>query len=131
MPHERGVRATVVPEGSHSSRAFSRGSLLLHGTAGMCGIVGIAYRDPSRPVSATLIRQLCGIRHRGPDDEGVYLQGSVGLGIRRLSIIDLQAGASRSSAKIARKVIVFNGEIYNYRELRRGLVARVTRSHPQ
>jgi asparagine synthase (glutamine-hydrolysing) len=64
------------------------------------------------------------IRLRGPDDEGVYVQGPVGLGMRRLSIIDLAGGRQPIFNEDRSKVIVFNGEIYNYRELRRGLIAR-------
>jgi asparagine synthase (glutamine-hydrolysing) len=64
------------------------------------------------------------IRHRGPDDEGTYVTGPVGLGMRRLSIIDLAGGQQPIFNEDRSKVIVFNGEIYNYRELRRGLLAR-------
>ncbi len=64
------------------------------------------------------------LRHRGPDDEGVYVHGPVGLGMRRLSIIDLAGGRQPIFNEDRSKVIVFNGEIYNYRELRRGLAAR-------
>ena len=68
---------------------------------------------------------MCGtIRHRGPDDEGTYVEGPVGLGMRRLSIIDLAGGRQPIFNEDRSKVIVFNGEIYNYRELRRDLVAR-------
>src|SRR3989441_4942356 len=91
----------------------------------MCGIVGIVHSDPDRPVAAALIRQMCqAIRHRGPDDEGMAVNGPVGLGMRRLSIIDLAGGRQPIFNEDRSKVIVFNGEIYNYRELRRGLVAR-------
>ncbi|PYO84827.1 MAG: asparagine synthase (glutamine-hydrolyzing), partial [Gemmatimonadetes bacterium] len=91
----------------------------------MCGIVGIAHADPGRPVSVAVIRRMCGtIRHRGPDDEGTYVEGPVGLGMRRLSIIDLAGGRQPIFNEDRSKVIVFNGEIYNYRELRRDLVAR-------
>ena len=64
------------------------------------------------------------IRHRGPDDAGVHVEGGIGLGMRRLSIIDLAGGRQPIFNEDRSKVIVFNGEIYNYRELRRGLVAR-------
>src|SRR5216110_2960125 len=98
----------------------------------MCGIAGIVYRDRNRPVTESLLRQMCSaIRHRGPDDEGRYVCGAVGLGMRRLSIIDLDGGRQPIFNEDGSKVIVFNGEIYNYRELRRGLIARghVIRSH--
>ncbi len=91
----------------------------------MCGIVGIVHSDPARPVAPAVIRRMCeAIRHRGPDDEGLYVQGAVGLGMRRLSIIDLAGGRQPIFNEDRSKVIVFNGEIYNYRELRRGLIAR-------
>jgi asparagine synthase (glutamine-hydrolysing) len=91
----------------------------------MCGIAGIVYRDRGRPVSEALVRQMCtSMKHRGPDDEGVYVRGAVGLGMRRLSIIDLDGGRQPIFNEDGSKVIVFNGEIYNYQDLRRGLVAR-------
>src|SRR5437773_458662 len=64
------------------------------------------------------------IRHRGPDDEGILMAGPVGLGMRRLSIIDLAGGHQPISNETGLISIVFNGEIYNYRELRRELVGR-------
>src|SRR6266511_2695688 len=91
----------------------------------MCGIVGLVHADPARPASAAAIRRMCdAIRHRGPDDEGVYVEGAVGLGMRRLSIIDLAGGRQPIFNEDRSKVIVFNGEIYNYRELRGRLLAR-------
>ncbi len=91
----------------------------------MCGIAGIAYRDRERPVAESLVRRMCNaLRHRGPDDEGVYVNGAVGLGMRRLSIIDLSGGRQPIFNEDATKAIVFNGEIYNYRELRRELISR-------
>ena len=72
-----------------------------------------------------MIRQMCdAIRHRGPDDEGVHIDGPVGVGMRRLSIIDLAGGHQPIFNEDRSALIVFNGEIYNYQELRRGLVAR-------
>jgi len=91
----------------------------------MCGIAGIVYRERERPVSEALVRRMCtALRHRGPDDEGLYLNGAAGLGMRRLSVIDLSGGKQPILNEDESKVIVFNGEIYNYQELRRGLVAR-------
>ncbi len=98
----------------------------------MCGIVGIVHRDAERPVDPTIIRTMCdAIRHRGPDDDGVLVRGPVGLGMRRLSIIDLAGGRQPMTNEDGSKVIVFNGEIYNYRELRPGLLGRghVLRTH--
>src|SRR5207247_4876269 len=114
-----------------ATRPMARGyrlpaaSLLLHSLARMCGIVGIVHSDPTRPVSPAVIRRMCeAIRHRGPDDEGAYVEGAVGLGMRRLSIIDLAGGRQPIFNEDQSKVIVFNGEIYNYRELRRALIAQ-------
>ena len=91
----------------------------------MCGIAGIVYQDRNRPVSEDFVRRMCAaIRHRGPDDEGRHVRGAVGLGMRRLSIIDLGSGQQPIYNEDRSKVIVFNGEIYNYRELRHGLAAR-------
>jgi asparagine synthase (glutamine-hydrolysing) len=91
----------------------------------MCGIAGIVYRDRERPVSEALVRRMCdALRQRGPDDEGLYVDGAVGLGMRRLSIIDLGGSRQPIFNEDASKVIVFNGEIYNYQDLRGGLVAR-------
>ena len=91
----------------------------------MCGIVGVVHSDPARPVPPALIRRMCGaIRHRGPDDEGVHVHGAVGLGMRRLSIIDLAGSRQPICNEDRTKVIVFNGEIYNYAALRQGLIAQ-------
>ncbi len=91
----------------------------------MCGIVGLIHADRDCPVSPRLVREMCeAIRHRGPDDEGAYVDGPVGLGMRRLSIIDLAGGRQPIFNEDRSKVIVFNGEIYNYRDLRRELLRR-------
>ena len=91
----------------------------------MCGIVGVAHRDRSRPVSSELLKVMCdAIRHRGPDDDGYAISGNVAIGMRRLSIIDLPGGHQPITNEDGRLTIVFNGEIYNYRDLRRGLVER-------
>src|SRR6266496_1195314 len=91
----------------------------------MCGIAGIVYRDRERPVAESLVRQMCSaLQHRGPDDQGLYVCGGVGLGMRRLSIIDLSGGRQPIFNEDGSKAIVFNGEIYNYQDLRRGLVTR-------
>ena len=89
----------------------------------MCGICGIYFSDPARPVSASVIGDMnASLYHRGPDDEGLYLDGALGFGHRRLSIIDLSsAGHQPMISRDGRYVVVFNGEIYNYRELRQEL----------
>src|SRR5207247_2832872 len=77
----------------------------------MCGIAGIVYRQRERPVSESLLRRMCSaVAHRGPDDEGLYLQGAVGLGMRRLSIIDLSGGRQPILNEDGSKVIVFRSE---------------------
>jgi asparagine synthase (glutamine-hydrolysing) len=91
----------------------------------MCGIAGQFNRDPARGVDGALIRRMCDtIVHRGPDDEGQFVRGSVGLGVRRLRIIDLEQGHQPMTTQDGRVTIAFNGEIYNYRELRHGLESR-------
>ena len=87
----------------------------------MCGIAGIV-RWNGAPVAEEEIRSMCGaIVHRGPDEEGVYIGDGVAIGMRRLSIIDLEGGRQPISNEDRSVWIVFNGEIYNYRELRRDL----------
>ena len=90
----------------------------------MCGIAGILGFDGA-PVLETEIRAMCAaIRHRGPDGEGVYLAPGVGLGMRRLSIIDLRTGDQPVRNEDGSAWVVFNGEIYNFRQLRRELEQR-------
>src|SRR5215467_14349002 len=85
----------------------------------MCGIAGILHQDRDRPVD---MARLCGmtaaLSHRGPDGEGYYVDGNVGLGHRRLAIIDLATGDQPMFSTDGNLVIVFNGEIYNYVELK-------------
>jgi asparagine synthase (glutamine-hydrolysing) len=91
----------------------------------VCGIAGMVYADKERQVPAVEVRQMCDqIIHRGPDDEGVYAKGHVGLGMRRLSIIDLSTGHQPIHNENQTVWIVFNGEIYNFPELRPDLEAR-------
>jgi len=87
----------------------------------VCGIAGIVRFD-GRPVLEDDVRAMCrAMVHRGPDEEGVYLGAGVGLGMRRLSIIDLEGGQQPISNEDGSIWVVFNGEIYNHRELRRQL----------
>jgi asparagine synthase (glutamine-hydrolysing) len=91
----------------------------------MCGIAGIFNLENSDPVEERDIRRMLGtIRHRGPDEFGIYLDGPVGLGNARLSIIDLSGGQQPISNEDGTMWIVFNGEIFNYVELRPQLEAR-------
>ncbi len=90
----------------------------------MCGVAGTFHLDGA-PSSVRLLQRMTdAIRHRGPDDEGHFVDGSCGLGHRRLSIIDLsKAGHQPMMTPDGRFVLSFNGEIYNYRELRTELEA--------
>lgn len=90
----------------------------------MCGICGQFNFKDHAPVSRhDLMRMARSIAHRGPDDEGYYVDGSLGFGFRRLSIIDLAGGHQPMSDASESVWLVFNGEIYNYKELRQQLEA--------
>ncbi len=85
----------------------------------MCGIAGQFNFERREPVEReTIVRMARSIAHRGPDDEGFFISGPVGLGFRRLSIIDLAGGHQPMSDAEETVWVIFNGEIYNYRELR-------------
>ncbi len=91
----------------------------------MCGIVGIYHFDRKHPVDRSLLlRQTDAIAHRGPDYGGAYVEPGVGLGHRRLAIIDVDGGNQPMWDLEGRLAIVYNGEIYNYRELRKELVSK-------
>lgn len=91
----------------------------------MCGIVGIATLAGDRLPSEQLIQDMCRtILHRGPDDQGTFVSGRVGMGMRRLSIIDVSGGKQPIYNETGTVCTVFNGEIYNYRELRVDLQKR-------
>lgn len=91
----------------------------------MCGITGKIFLDQQRIVEKLELRAMTdSIAHRGPDDEGFYACGPVGLGFRRLSIIDISHGRQPISNEDGTVWIVFNGEIYNYKELQADLIAR-------
>ena len=91
----------------------------------MCGICGqLNYRTEEPANSETIRRMTDSIVHRGPDDEGYYLSGPLGLGFRRLSIIDLSGGHQPMSDADETVWVVFNGEIYNFKELRAELESR-------
>ncbi len=84
----------------------------------MCGIVGQYNFGDHRPVEEEDIRRMCRvIAHRGPDDEGTFQDGDFGMGMRRLSIIDLPGGQQPIFNEDRTVAVVFNGEIYNYRDL--------------
>ena len=84
----------------------------------MCGICGVFEYATGAPVEQEILADMLQvIRHRGPDDDGTYLEGGLALGMRRLSIIDLAGGHQPIANEDGSVVVVFNGEIYNYREL--------------
>ncbi len=91
----------------------------------MCGIAGLYNLKTREPVSQRVLKSMTdALVHRGPDDEGFYLAGPVGLGHRRLSIIDLEGGHQPLANEDESVWVVFNGEIYNFADLHRELVAK-------
>jgi len=90
----------------------------------MCGICGVVNRDRGNPVPPKLLRAMCDtIRHRGPDDEGSFIRGNIALGARRLSIIDVAGGHQPLSNEDGSIWVAYNGEIYNFQELKQELTA--------
>ncbi|MBQ9544848.1 MAG: asparagine synthetase B, partial [Clostridia bacterium] len=90
----------------------------------MCGFAGFTIKDDVKDNKDTLKKMTDAIAHRGPDDEGFYLDSSVALGFRRLSIIDLAKGRQPISNEDGTVTAVFNGEIYNFQEIRSALIER-------
>ena len=91
----------------------------------MCGIAGILNIDRAAAAPADVLEQmLLSIYHRGPDEDGRLVDGELAMGMRRLSIIDLADGQQPIFDERGRYAVVFNGEIYNYRELRQDLLSR-------
>ena len=98
----------------------------------MCGIAGIFHLSTPKPVDPARVERMCdAIAHRGPDGSGVWTAPGVGLGHRRLSIIDLAGSPQPMTSTDGRAVLVFNGEIYNFRELRGELGALGARFHTE
>jgi asparagine synthase (glutamine-hydrolysing) len=88
----------------------------------MCGICGKVYHDPQRLVERETVAAMCGtLLHRGPDDQGTYVKGQVGLGAARLSIIDVAGGRQPLSNEDGTVWIAYNGEVYNFPQLRERL----------
>src|SRR4051812_45121378 len=86
------------------------------GNQPMCAICGLMNFNSSEPVDSQAVEKMTtSMEHRGPDDHGYFVNGNVGLGHRRLSIIDLSGGKQPIYNEDGSAVIVFNGEIYNYR----------------
>ena len=94
----------------------------------MCGIAGWANLDSKKPspnAGEAVLHSMCErMKHRGPDSEGLWLENSVALGMRRLSIIDLHTGEQPVYSEDKQTVVVMNGELYNFREVRRDLEKR-------
>jgi asparagine synthase (glutamine-hydrolysing) len=91
----------------------------------MCGISGIYNFKTPEPVSSALLKAMTDtMTHRGPDDDGYYISGTIGLGHRRLSIIDLAGGHQPMTNEDGTVWIVFNGEIYNFEELEKELIQK-------
>ena len=89
----------------------------------MCGIAGILHFDSDRKAETAVIKKMTDvIRHRGPDGEGQYINNNLALGHRRLSIIDLSTGDQPMFNEDGSIIVIFNGEIYNYIELREELI---------
>ncbi|WP_281915508.1 asparagine synthase (glutamine-hydrolyzing) [Caldimonas thermodepolymerans] len=98
----------------------------------MCGIAGLYTLDETRPADPSIVDAMCRmIVHRGPDDQGVHVHGGAQIGMRRLSIIDLASGHQPIHNEERTVWVVFNGEIYNFRELRRELEALGHRFYTQ
>ena len=98
----------------------------------MCGIAGIFHRDLEASADAgQLQRMVAVLRHRGPDDEALYVDRPVGLAVRRLEIVDPSGGQQPLFNEDRSVAVVFNGEIYNFRDLRRDLEANGHRFRTQ
>ena len=98
----------------------------------MCGICGVLFRDRGQKVNAEVLRAMNRqIAHRGPDDDGFFVDENVGLAMRRLSIIDVKTGHQPLANETKDVWIVFNGEIYNHRQLRTKLEAKGHRYRTQ
>lgn len=93
----------------------------------MCGISGIFDTRAAAPVDEQLLRTMNdSMEHRGPDDFGLHIETGVGLGHRRLSIIDLEGGKQPIANEDGSVIVTFNGEIYNFQPLREQLINRAT-----
>src|SRR5512140_152327 len=90
----------------------------------MCGIAGFVHLDGAAASSDALQRMTAAVAHRGPDGEGAFVEGPAAIGHRRLSIIDLSsAGSQPMHSADGRYVLTYNGEVFNFRELRKELEA--------
>ncbi|EKD28075.1 MAG: hypothetical protein ACD_79C00438G0001, partial [uncultured bacterium] len=90
----------------------------------MCGICGI-IKEEGKSVDINILKSMTdSLIHRGPDDEGFFIEKEAGLGMRRLSIIDIHSGKQPQATKDKSLHIIYNGEIYNYREIRKDLQSK-------
>lgn len=90
----------------------------------MCGICGVIGAEPAERAEAVARRMMAAMRHRGPDDEGLLAAPGATLGMRRLSIIDIAGGQQPQFNEDGTVAVVFNGEIYNFRDLRQELESK-------
>ena len=96
----------------------------------MCGIAGFAGFDLSGDAARSTIRRMCdAIVHRGPDSDGYFVDQTVSMGMRRLSIIDIEGGRQPITNEDGTVIVVFNGEIYNHHELQKQLEREIGRAH--
>jgi asparagine synthase (glutamine-hydrolysing) len=119
------ARFNALSDQAFYGRIRGRMSLVCHNDfdPGMCGIAG--YLSFRAPASRSVAEAMCArIVHRGPDDSGFFTDRDCAIGMRRLSIIDLATGHQPISNEDGSCWIVFNGEIYNYQEVRAVLAAR-------
>src|SRR5688500_12077647 len=122
-PTQPGRPRLHSPRSSWPQPCIQSWAIWLRTSRAMCGIAGFVDRNygsgARREADFSLVHRMCEvIRHRGPDDEGIHVEAGVGLGMRRLSIIDLSTGQQPIHNEDESVWLVFNGEIYNYRELR-------------
>jgi asparagine synthase (glutamine-hydrolysing) len=90
----------------------------------MCGICGLVHSDQRRPERARLEKMNAAIAHRGPDSDGFHIEAGIGLAMRRLAIIDVSGGDQPIANEDESIWIIFNGECYNYPEMRLELERR-------
>jgi asparagine synthase (glutamine-hydrolysing) len=91
----------------------------------MCGICGVYHYDKDKPVTMPVLQRMTqSLAHRGPDDEGIHIEGCIGLGHRRLAVIDLANGSQPMSSADGCTWVTYNGEIYNFKALRAELMGK-------
>ena len=88
----------------------------------MCGLTGILCSEPNNNISSYVSKMNSFLTHRGPDDDGIWYEENIGLGHRRLAILDLSiSGAQPMHSNCGRYVLAYNGEVYNHHEIRNQL----------